>query len=61
MLNTLTQFIARVEQLDEIHDAYYVFEEECSDALRAYIIGYADEDEAEPFRAAMHNLGFEAY
>ena len=61
MLTTLCEFISRVEELSMIGDAYYVFEEECSDALRNRIYAYADLDQAAPFQSAMHNLGFDAY
>lgn len=61
MLVSLRSFIQRVETLKHIGDAYYVFEDECSAELRDLIYGFADPDEAEPFRAAMHNLGFDAY
>ena len=61
MLNTLDDFIAKVESLADISDAYDVFEYECSDSLRDVIYDFADPDEAEPFRAAMHNLGFDTY
>ena len=61
MLETLNQFIVRVESLKQISDAYYVFEDECTDALRGEIYAFADPDSAESFRAAMHNLGFDSY
>ena len=61
MLNTLVEFINRVESLKDIADAYDVFEDECSNELRDYIYTFADPDECEPFRAAMHNLGFDTY
>ena len=46
MLNTLTEFILRVEQLDKISDAYLVFEDECSDRLRSLIYMFAKHDDA---------------
>lgn len=61
MIDTLDSFIERVESLSDIGDAYDVFEFECTDALRDYIYGFADAGVAEPFREAMHNLGFDAY
>ena len=61
MLNTLNEFIAKVESLKNIADAYDVFEFDCTDQLRDYIYTFSDPDESEPFRAAMHNLGFETY
>jgi hypothetical protein len=51
----------RVETLTDIADAYKVFETECSNYLRGSIYLFADEGEPEPFRAAMHNLGFDSY
>jgi hypothetical protein len=61
MLVSLDSFIQRVETLKNISDAYYVFEDECSAALRDLIYDFADPGAAEPFREAMHNLGFDAY
>jgi hypothetical protein len=60
MLNTIKDFVMRVNELDSVHDAYYVFEEECSDALRDRIYRIA-EGSAEPFRSAMIELGFTDY
>ncbi len=60
MIATIKDFVMRVTELDSIHDAYYVFEEECSDALRDRIYRIA-EGSVEPFRAAMHELGFTDY
>lgn len=61
MLSTLNDFIRKVESLKNIADAYDVFEDECTDQLRDEIYKFADPDDYEPFRAAMHNLGFETY
>jgi hypothetical protein len=61
MLVSLDSFIQRVETLKNISDAYCVFEDECSVALRDLIYSFAGPDAAEPFREAMHNLGFDAY
>lgn len=61
MLTTLQEFIMRVESLVLIEDAGMVIEDECTDLLRAHIYTFADVDSAEPFRAAMHNLGFDTY
>ena len=61
MLTTLSEFIRRVESLQEIQNAYDVFEYECEQRLRDEIYDMADAGEAEPFRAAMHNLGFDTY
>ena len=61
MIDTLDDFINRVETLSDISNAYDVFEYECTDKLRDYIYGFADTGVAEPFREAMHNLGFDTY
>lgn len=61
MLATLRDFILRCESLDNIHDAYYVFEEECTDDLRDTIYTFAQPDSNEAFRDAMQELGFTAY
>ena len=44
MISTLDQFIRRVESLDDISDAYYVFEDECTPELREEILSFADDD-----------------
>jgi hypothetical protein len=61
MLNTLNDFILRVETLTDIADAVKVFETECSNYLQGSIYLFADDDEPDLFRAAMHNLGFDSY
>lgn len=61
MINNIYDFRQRIESLDSIHDAYYVFEEEITDRLRDLIYEIADEGSSEPFRSAMHNLGFTDY
>jgi hypothetical protein len=61
MLASLDGFIQRVETLKNISDAYYVFEYECSAELRDLIYNFADPGSVEPFRVAMHNLGFDTY
>ena len=60
MIKTIKDFIARVDSLDDISEAYDVFEDECTDELRDHIYRIA-EGSVEPFRAAMHNLGFTTY
>jgi hypothetical protein len=60
MLATIKDFVVRINELDHIGDAYYVFEEECTDALRDRIYMIA-EGSVEPFRTAMHELGFTDY
>ena len=61
MLTTLNEFILKVESLEDISDASDVFEYECSDTLRDMIYTFSDPDSVEPFRNAMHNLGFDTY
>jgi hypothetical protein len=61
MLKTLVQFIVRVMELDDVSDAYYVFEEECSPALCDQIYSLADKTSPEPFRSAMINMGFDDF
>jgi hypothetical protein len=61
MIASLDSFIQRVETLKNISDAYYVFEYECSAELRDLIYNFADPGSMEPFRVAMHNLGFDTY
>ena len=61
MITTLKDFILRVAELNDVHDAYDVFEEECSNALRDYIYSLAIPDSSEPFRSAMISMGFDNY
>ena len=61
MLETIKDFVLRVNELDSIHDAYYVFEGECSEDLCNTIYSFADPKSPEPFRAAMWELGFRDY
>lgn len=61
MLNTVLDFVVRCTELEDVSDAYYVFEGECSDALRGLILNFADHRSSEPFRSAMLNLGFANY
>lgn len=61
MLNSINAFICRCVELDDISDAYDVFEYECTAWLRREIYKFAATDSAEPFRSAMNRLGFEDY
>jgi len=61
MLTTLSEFVLRVNRLQDISDAYDVFEEECTEELRDQIYGLATIDSEEPFRSAMINMGFTTY
>lgn len=61
MLNSLESFRQAVDQLEDLHDAYWIFEEDCTEQLVATIYSYADPDAIEPFRSAMHALGYVNY
>jgi hypothetical protein len=61
MITTLRDFILRIETLDDISDAYYVFEGECTDLVRRVIYNMTDPTGAEPFRDAMHIMGYKEY
>lgn len=64
MITTLREFVLTVEDLRSIgnlSDAYYVFENECSDAVRDQIYSLATPTSPEPFRSAMINIGFTRY
>ena len=58
---TLDSFLHRVANLADISEAYDVFEFECTDVVRDYVLCAADADSPEPFRSAMYNLGFKSY
>ena len=60
-LTTLREFVHAVDALSDIDDAYYVFEDRCSESLRACIYTHADKASPEPFRSAMHVLGYTNY
>ena len=61
MLTTLAQFKQAVQQLACLDDAYYIFEEQCSAELRDEIYALAAANTPEPFRSAMHNMGYTNY
>jgi hypothetical protein len=61
MLNSINAFICRCVELDDISDAYDVFEDECTAWLRKEIYKFAEASSPEPFRSAMNRLGFEEY
>jgi hypothetical protein len=61
MFTTIDEFVTKVKSLENVADAYDVFEDECTEELRDEIYDLADPDDYEPFRAAMHSLGFETY
>jgi hypothetical protein len=47
---TFDSFLNRVNSLDNIQDAYDVFEYECTDVVRDHVLSFADVDSVEPFR-----------
>ena len=61
MIVTLADFIDRVRSLSDISEAYDLFEDESTDFVRDAVICHSDPDSPEPFRNAMHNLGFTDY
>lgn len=61
MIHTIRIFVLRVETLIDISQASDVFEDECSDKLRNQIYALADPEAPEPFRDAMHRLGYQNY
>ena len=61
MIRSIDEFILRVKNLDNVSDAYDLFEYLCTDELRDIIYSIADPASAEPFRNAMHRLGFVNY
>lgn len=61
MLTSINEFILAVEDRKDIADAYDIFEMNCTDSLRSEIYLFADPASSEPFRSAMHNLGFDSY
>lgn len=61
MIRTVVRFIQRVQELKDVSDAYDLFEDECTDALRDKIYDLADPASPEPFRSAMTKLGFVNY
>lgn len=59
MISTIREFVKRCDSLKNISDAYDVFEDECTDELRDLIYNTLSmNDDNEPFRAAMYNLGY---
>ena len=56
MINTLNEFLIICE-ISSADDIYELFEDDCTDEVRAEIYSHADETSPEPFRSAMENLG----
>lgn len=61
MITSLTEFVDRVRNLNEIQEAYNLFEFETSEKVRDAVYRLADANAREPLRSAMHNLGFTSY
>ena len=59
-VSTLKDFVLRVTALNDVSNAYDIFEYECTNALRNQIYALSSNTN-EPFRASMHILGFTAY
>jgi hypothetical protein len=59
MVTNLRQFILRCE--DGKEDPYHIFEYECTEELRALIYSLGNPLSPEPFRSAMHAIGYVAY
>lgn len=60
-ITSLPAYLQAVSALPHVRDAYTLFEEACTDGVRAEIYGLADADSPEPFRSAMYALGYTAY
>jgi len=60
-MNTLIEFKSAVDLLDDVADAYDIFEDDCTDDLRDEIYNLSDSDTPEPFRSAMRNMGYVTY
>ena len=60
MITNLAQFIVRCE-VSTNDQIYEMFEFECSDEVRTDVYFLADPESPEPFRSAMHNIGFTEY
>ena len=61
MFETVADFRNAVDNLTVIHDAYDIFEDQCTDALRREIYQMASPSDPEPFRSAMHRMGYTEY
>lgn len=58
MLASLDEFVAAVIELDNITDAYDLFDFNTAESVRAEVYALSDPSSAEPFRSAMISLGF---
>lgn len=61
LITTLRHFILLCASHDDPDAIYTLFEHHCSDAVRAQVYKLADPTSPEPFRSAMHNIGFTNY
>lgn len=61
MISTIAEFVNQVRQLQDVSDAYYLFEDECTTDLQEIIYALSDPESYEPFREAMNKLGFSDY
>ena len=61
MISTLREFVIAVNAVAGISDAYYIFEDNCTDELRSLIYSLADSNTLEPFRNAMRKMGYTDY
>lgn len=61
MITTLKAFCIATEQLQDIADAASLFEDHTTEEVRALMYSMAPQGSAEPFRAAMHIIGYVQY
>ena len=60
MIDSLGEFVTRCENATNA-EIYEMFEFYCTDRVRTLVFVFADSFSSEPFRSAMHNLGFTNY
>jgi len=58
MITNLKDFIAAVDRLPDVSQAFDLFEYKTHDDVRALIYSLAPAGAVEPFRAAMHVMGY---
>ena len=61
LIKTLKDFVLAVDKFEDIGKAYELFEYYTDDVVRALIYDLAATDSQEPFRDAMHTIGFVTY
>lgn len=59
--NTLQQFLQAAQQCRDNNEIYELFEYNTAEHVREAVYAHAAADSAEPFRSAMHALGFTQY